>query len=243
MLTPRTILMAGMVALAASSANAGMRLQCDAPIIATGAGTDTNPVVSISVSQEGNVGGGWQILHRLADGTVVSRSQQYHLADYSDASATKWKGQLRRNPNLWMVGEILRDGSGYRYREFIRDAARGGQVTMDLSARCVDDSFVAQPAFPRGFDQAPPIGGSEIVRMVGDGGTFKVPVTINGQLTLKFVVDSGAADVIPHPVDHLSLLWRGHQWKSALLRIMSHCSVRAMQRSPTLWSRASRLSK
>jgi len=31
--------------------------------------------------------------------------------------------------------------------------------------------------------------------MVSDGGTFKVPVTINGQLTLKFVVDSGAADV------------------------------------------------
>jgi clan AA aspartic protease (TIGR02281 family) len=31
--------------------------------------------------------------------------------------------------------------------------------------------------------------------MISDGGTFKVPVTINGQLTLKFVVDSGAADV------------------------------------------------
>ena len=32
--------------------------------------------------------------------------------------------------------------------------------------------------------------------MVSDGGTFKVPVTINGQLTLKFVVDSGASDVM-----------------------------------------------
>jgi clan AA aspartic protease (TIGR02281 family) len=31
--------------------------------------------------------------------------------------------------------------------------------------------------------------------MVQDGGTFRVPVTINGQLTLKFVVDSGASDV------------------------------------------------
>ena len=31
--------------------------------------------------------------------------------------------------------------------------------------------------------------------MVSNGGTFKVPVTINGQLTLKFVVDSGASDV------------------------------------------------
>jgi clan AA aspartic protease (TIGR02281 family) len=31
--------------------------------------------------------------------------------------------------------------------------------------------------------------------MTYDGGTFKVPTTINGQLTLKFIVDSGASDV------------------------------------------------
>jgi hypothetical protein len=194
MLTPKIILMAGMVALAASSANADIRLQCDAPIIATGARPDGNPVVSISVSQEGHVGGGWQILHRLADGTVVSRSQQYHLADYSDASSTKWKGQLRRNASFWMVGEIFREGASYRYREFIRDASRGGEVALDMSARCVDDGVAAQPAFPRGIDPVP-IGGREIVPMVGGGGTFKVPVAINGQLTLDFIVDSGAADV------------------------------------------------
>ena len=38
----------------------------------------------------------------------------------------------------------------------------------------------------------PPTGGSATVALVSDGGTFKVPVTINDQLTLKFVVDSGA---------------------------------------------------
>ncbi len=31
--------------------------------------------------------------------------------------------------------------------------------------------------------------------MVGQGETFVVPVTINGQITLDFIVDSGAADV------------------------------------------------
>jgi tetratricopeptide (TPR) repeat protein len=36
---------------------------------------------------------------------------------------------------------------------------------------------------------------TSIISMVQDGGTFRVPVTINGQLTLKFVVDSGASDV------------------------------------------------
>jgi hypothetical protein len=171
MLIPKAVLMAGMVALAASSANAGIRLQCDAPVITTGAGTDANPVVSISVSQ---VGGGWQIIHRLADGTVVGRGQQYHIADYSDASSTKWKGQLRRNPNLWMVGEVFRDGGSYRYREFIRDASKGGQVAMDMSARCVDESFTAASAPPRAVDQVQ-IVGHETVPMLADGGTFKVP--------------------------------------------------------------------
>jgi hypothetical protein len=53
---------------------------------------------------------------------------------------------------------------------------------------------------PNGVDPAPaplpsPARGGENVQMVGDGGTFKVPVAINGQLTLDFIVDSGAADV------------------------------------------------
>jgi predicted aspartyl protease len=34
-----------------------------------------------------------------------------------------------------------------------------------------------------------------IVPMISDGGTFRVPVTINGELTLKFVIDGGATDV------------------------------------------------
>jgi clan AA aspartic protease (TIGR02281 family) len=41
----------------------------------------------------------------------------------------------------------------------------------------------------------PPNGGHGTVPMLADGGTFKVPVTINGQLTLDFIVDSGASDV------------------------------------------------
>jgi clan AA aspartic protease (TIGR02281 family) len=53
----------------------------------------------------------------------------------------------------------------------------------------------------------PPIGRGETVPMVSDGGTFKVPVTINGELTLKFVVDSGASDV-SIPADVVRTLWR-----------------------------------
>ena len=43
--------------------------------------------------------------------------------------------------------------------------------------------------------------------MVSGGGTFAVPVTINNQITLKFVVDSGASDV-SIPTDVVSTLVR-----------------------------------
>ena len=49
--------------------------------------------------------------------------------------------------------------------------------------------------------------GSATVALVSDGGTFKVPVTINDQLTLKFVVDSGASDV-SIPADVVATLLR-----------------------------------
>jgi hypothetical protein len=50
---------------------------------------------------------------------------------------------------------------------------------------------------PREAPVGQAVGASErtVVAMVPDGGTFAVPVTINDQLTLKFIVDSGAADV------------------------------------------------
>jgi len=55
-----------------------------------------------------------------------------------------------------------------------------------------------QPSKPA----SPPVatGGNE-VQLIKEGGTFKVPVTINGELTLRFTVDSGASDVsIPDDV-------------------------------------------
>jgi clan AA aspartic protease (TIGR02281 family) len=45
--------------------------------------------------------------------------------------------------------------------------------------------------------QEPPIGdtGETVLLTIGADGRFTVPVTINNQLTLKFVLDSGASDV------------------------------------------------
>ena len=59
----------------------------------------------------------------------------------------------------------------------------------------VGSAVVSNPARP------PVATGGNEVQLVKEGGTFKVPVTINGALTLGFIVDSGASDVsIPEDV-------------------------------------------
>jgi clan AA aspartic protease (TIGR02281 family) len=52
-----------------------------------------------------------------------------------------------------------------------------------------------------------PAGRAMVVSLESVGGAFMVPVTINGQLTLKFVIDSGASDV-SIPADVVSTLVR-----------------------------------
>lgn len=55
---------------------------------------------------------------------------------------------------------------------------------------------------------SPPLSGSEsVVMLKSDGGGFTVPVTINGALTLDFIVDSGASDVTI-PADVILTLMR-----------------------------------
>jgi clan AA aspartic protease (TIGR02281 family) len=65
-------------------------------------------------------------------------------------------------------------------------------------------SLPAKQALPE-----PPVldSGATVVPMVSEGGTFVVPVKINDQITLNFVVDSGASDVAV-PADVVSTLVR-----------------------------------
>jgi tetratricopeptide (TPR) repeat protein len=51
------------------------------------------------------------------------------------------------------------------------------------------------PAVQPPSEQPSATSGATVVPMIPDGGTFAVPVRINDQITLKFVIDSGASDV------------------------------------------------
>jgi clan AA aspartic protease (TIGR02281 family) len=69
-------------------------------------------------------------------------------------------------------------------------------ATVDCNARAVAPQGLPSPAI-----HTPVANGHSEIALYGAGGTFTVPVSINGAITLKFIIDSGAADVsIPRDV-------------------------------------------
>lgn len=79
------------------------------------------------------------------------------------------------------------------------DRLQPGDQEVALASKEIGGS--GQPTPPAGDISSPPgtqlepSTGRTSIPMIQDGGTFAVPVTINGQLTLTFIVDSGASDV------------------------------------------------
>jgi predicted aspartyl protease len=143
--------------------------------------------------------GGWLIYHTLESNTIVDRSRQYSISDTSTPIMPhQWTGTYKNNPNWTMIGEIRNDPKTghYFYFESIYDRARNGALIVKTLAEC---SRIEPGVTPLVKGSAPSFGGQResrtVVPLVQQGGTFLVPVTINGQLTLDFVVDSGAADV------------------------------------------------
>ncbi len=79
------------------------------------------------------------------------------------------------------------------YQPYVVEARRRGLSPTSCDAvRLGDLSNSASAASPT--QKTPAAGSSEIV-LIKEGGTFKVPVLINGIIPLHFTVDSGAADV------------------------------------------------
>jgi uncharacterized protein len=80
--------------------------------------------------------------------------------------------------------------------------AAGAPVSLPswASLQAYGSNSGVSPQTPQDAPLVPPVLnsagiGDTTAQMVSDGGTFKVPVTVNGQLTLNFTVDSGASDV------------------------------------------------
>ena len=124
------------------------------------------------------------------------------IADFSHAielDNQKWPGAYRERgltyKMLGQFGEAKVDLATYDRlvpgdRE-VSLALQGLGSPSQPSASSVATLLDAQPP----IQQSAVVPSLSVIPMVPSGGTFAVPVTINNQLTLKFIVDSGASDV------------------------------------------------
>ena len=139
--------------------------------------------------------GGWRDDKRNGQGTFTSADGAKYVGEYRDdkrngqgtltfASGNKYVGEFRDDKSHGQGTSYTRDG------EAIRNGVwQGGD-------------FVAANNLPRSVPSLPQISGAPgTILLVKEGGTFKVPVLINGVIPLHFTVDSGASDVrIPSDV-------------------------------------------
>jgi clan AA aspartic protease (TIGR02281 family) len=207
---------ASIVAISVGHAQATTELSCFPARTLVG---DNNPAPANRVVKTyvRHSDAGWLVFHTLASSAVIDRRTQYTINDSSNSSTSEqWTGRFNKGPNLIMVGQIKMDHRTgfYYYIEEIYDQSRGGDLIVKTIAQCSQlgnavEASIPQTKVPPRAESYSPVRGSNqaIVPMISDGGTFAVPVTINNQITLKFVVDSGASDV-SIPTDVVSTLVR-----------------------------------
>jgi clan AA aspartic protease (TIGR02281 family) len=80
-------------------------------------------------------------------------------------------------------------------------------VEIFHSGRILQAGLWKEGKFIEGSENSVPDTAAYGVSVKSHGGTFLVPVTINGEITLNFTIDSGASDV-SIPVDVVSTLMR-----------------------------------
>ena len=153
-------------------------------------------------------------------GTVTSPDGLKYVGQFKDGD---WSGRgtMTRPNGLKYVGQF-KDGKwngqatlifpdGRRYVGQFKDNKRNGQGTEYLadgsigpSGLWADGEFVGASAPAASPTRS--AGGTEVA-LLQEGGTFAVPVIINGGTTLNFTLDSGASDV-SIPVDVVMTLFR-----------------------------------
>jgi clan AA aspartic protease (TIGR02281 family) len=76
----------------------------------------------------------WQVNHWLGNGVVKMRQDQYAIADTSRNGAWSWRGPLRTNASIVMVGEMTREYNGQIY--YTETQYANGQVSLKTRFAC-----------------------------------------------------------------------------------------------------------
>ena len=106
-------------------------------------------------------------------------------------------------PNWYIQGTLISCGAAGRFTwlDAIQSSSPTRPITPNASASAPTSTSEGQP-------QSKPVANTaEGIPLLVQGGTFIIPVQINGQITLNFTIDSGAADVTI-PADVVTTLMR-----------------------------------
>lgn len=147
------------------------------------------------------INGVWYIQHTLANGTLVSRNDQYNVANSAqpgDRSAS-WSGWSLRSPTKLMRGQVGPDNRGVpAYDEWLYDR---GVMVMHSSSECQRGAppvniASAPPPTPPAYAPPPPaFSGEDSVGLINVGKGVMVQVTLGSQ-PVTMIVDTGATDML-----------------------------------------------
>jgi clan AA aspartic protease (TIGR02281 family) len=216
------------VALGAAQPANAIELYCLTPITIVGDPGQNLPI-SAYVSHDG-FGGAWNVIYHFDNGRIVRRADQYSLHDTSTSTQTIWDGNLFKQPNLHMHGEIVYATDlppHYIYHETLTDRDKGNAVILDAKASCVLFNQPASPPVVASTPQPPSVPvvtprpapsvpqttdapTQSIVQIYPDDGGRSVWVDVQmGSLTRRMLIDTGATSLsIPKSVAN-ELLRRG----------------------------------
>jgi clan AA aspartic protease (TIGR02281 family) len=184
--------------LAGVSAPAIAEMDCGMPVVKIGKDTGRNPVVSVQIGRDPS--GAWHVNHKLADGTIIYREQQYDITDISENGTYVWQGSNRRNPWIWMRGETKTVNGRPGYVESLYDAHQGNRLVMYSEVQCldpIDPRKYAAPKPPVYEAYVPPqTSNGLIVLLTSDGiGGHKIDVTLGTNISATMLLDTGATMV------------------------------------------------
>ena len=192
------------------SAHAHANFICSSPAQIIGK-VGTNPVVAINVSRN-EATHVWYVWHKLADGTVIDRANQYTMVDNTDSDSFRWTGRLNKNSGLWMQGTILpRAGGHVLYVESLRDSVHGNKLVMHSEADCAPEEAAAAPTpaapppAPTTISYRPDVAGNnDVVPFTMSNGAILVKVSVPGHWAIMQVdAGVGTATIVTSLADKL----------------------------------------
>jgi predicted aspartyl protease len=150
----------------------------------------SNPDATVDVHYHN---GSWSIIHHLADSKIVARETQYGITNRPDAVAGRatWGGHLRRNPYLYMQGQLFRaDDGGWQYGETLMDRLHDDAQIMSVTFLCrrTDITTASTPTYAPSPTSS--YGGFSVPLVIDNAG-LHMNVKL-GPMVYDMIVDTGA---------------------------------------------------